>query len=257
MEPIQVIPYPILAGAIFSFGLVVGSFANVCIYRLPKKESVVVPRSHCPACHSTLRPLDNIPLISYLILGGKCRNCAIRISLIYPTIEAITALLMLAGLLRFGASLEFFVYALVATSLVIITAIDIKHQIIPDVITIPGIAFGLIVGICTIGYNDSLLGLFLGSGLFYLLAVLSNGGMGGGDIKYIAAIGALLGWQKVLLVIFIGAFLGSIVGLFLIIIQKKSRKSTIPFGPFLAVGTLITLFYGNSLIRVYLEYFGR
>ena len=164
---------------------------------------------------------------------------------------------MLAGLLRFGTSLEFFVYALVATSLVIITAIDIKHQIIPDVITIPGIAFGLIVGICTIGYNDSLLGLFLGSGLFYLLAVLSNGGMGGGDIKYIAAIGALLGWQKVLLVIFIGAFLGSIVGLFLIIIQKKSRKSTIPFGPFLAVGTLITLFYGNSLIQVYLEYFGR
>ena len=257
MEPIQVIPYPILAGAIFSFGLVVGSFANVCIYRLPKKESVVIPRSHCPSCHSTLRPLDNIPLISYLILGGKCRNCAIRISLIYPTIEAITALLMLAGLLRFGTSLEFFVYALVATSLVIITAIDIKHQIIPDVITIPGIAFGLIVGIYTIGYNDSLLGLFLGSGLFYLLAVLSNGGMGGGDIKYIAAIGALLGWQKVLLVIFIGAFLGSIVGLFLIIIQKKSRKSTIPFGPFLAVGTLITLFYGNSLIRVYLEYFGR
>ena len=257
MEPIQVIPYPILAGAIFSFGLVVGSFANVCIYRLPKKESVVVPRSHCPACHSTLRPLDNIPLISYLILGGKCRNCAIRISLIYPTIEAITALLMLAGLLRFGTSLEFFVYALVATSLVIITAIDIKHQIIPDVITIPGIAFGLIVGICNIGYTDTLLGLFLGSGLFYLLAVLSNGGMGGGDIKLIAAIGALLGWQKVLLVIFIGAFLGSIVGLFLIIIQKKSRKSTIPFGPFLAVGTLITLFYGNSLIRVYLEYFGR
>ena len=257
METIQVIPYPILAGAIFSFGLAVGSFANVCIYRLPRKESVVVPGSHCPACHSTVRPLDNIPLISYLILRGKCRNCAIRISPIYPTIEAITAVLMLAGLLKFGTSLEFLVYAVVATSLVIITAIDIEHQIIPDVITLPGIAFGLIVGICAIGYKDSLLGLFLGGGLFYLLAVLSNGGMGGGDIKYIAAVGALLGWQKVLLVIFIGAFLGSIVGLFLITIQKKSRKSTIPFGPFLAAGTLITLFYGNSLIRVYLECFGR
>ena len=257
MESIQVIPYPILAGAIFSFGLAVGSFANVCIYRLPRKESVVVPGSHCPACHSSVRPLDNIPLISYLILRGKCRNCAIRISPIYPTIEAITAVLMLAGLLKFGTSLEFLVHAVVATSLVIITAIDIEHQIIPDVITLPGIAFGLIVGICTIGYKDSLLGLFLGGGLFYLLAVLSNGGMGGGDIKYIAAVGALLGWQKVLLVIFIGAFLGSIVGLFLITIQKKSRKSTIPFGPFLAAGTLITLYYGNSLIRVYLEYFGR
>ena len=190
-----------------------------------------------------------------MALGGKCRDCAIPISLIYPTIEALTGILMLAGLLKFGTSSEFFVYTVVATSLVIITAIDIEHQIIPDVITLPGIAFGLIVGIYTIGYKDSLMGLFLGSGLFYLLAILSNGGMGGGDIKFIAAVGALLGWQKVLLVIFIGAFLGSIVGLFLITIQKKSRKSTIPFGPFLAVGTLITLFYGNSLIRVYLEYF--
>jgi leader peptidase (prepilin peptidase)/N-methyltransferase len=111
-----------------------------------------------------------------------------------------------------------------------------------------------VVGIYTIGYADSLLGFFLGSGLFYLLAVFSNGGMGGGDIKYIAAAGALLGWQKVLLVIFIGAFLGSIVGLFQIAVQKKSRKSLIPFGPFLAAGTLITLFYGNPLIRLYLEY---
>jgi len=255
VESIQAVPYPILVGAVFCFGLAVGSFANVCIHRLPREESVVFPRSHCPACYSAVRPLDNIPLISYMALGGKCRDCAIPISLIYPTIEALTGILMLAGLLKFGTSSEFFVYAVVATSLVIITAIDIEHQIIPDVITLPGIAFGLIVGIYTIGYKDSLMGLFLGSGLFYLLAILSNGGMGGGDIKFIAAVGALLGWQKVLLVIFIGAFLGSIVGLFLITIQKKSRKSTIPFGPFLAVGTLITLFYGNSLIRVYLEYF--
>ena len=255
MESIQAVPYPILVGAVFCFGLAVGSFANVCIHRLPREESVVFPRSHCPACYSAVRPLDNIPLISYMALGGKCRDCAIPISLIYPTIEALTGILMLAGILKFGTSSEFFVYAVVATSLVIITAIDIEHQIIPDVITLPGIAFGLIIGIYTIGFKDSLFGLFLGSGLFYLLAILSNGGMGGGDIKYIAAVGALLGWQKVLLVIFIGAFLGSIVGLFLITIQKKSRKSTIPFGPFLAVGTLITLFYGNSLIRVYLEYF--
>ena len=255
MDSIQAVPYPILVGAVFCFGLAVGSFANVCIHRLPREESVVFPRSHCPACYSAVRPLDNIPLISYMALGGKCRDCAIPISLIYPTIEALTGILMLAGLLKFGTSSEFFVYAVVATSLVIITAIDIEHQIIPDVITLPGIAFGLIIGIYTIGFKDALFGLLLGSGVFYLLAILSNGGMGGGDIKFIAAVGALLGWQKVLLVIFIGAFLGSIVGLFLITIQKKSRKSTIPFGPFLEVGTLITLFYGNSLIRVYLEYF--
>ena len=254
MESIQAIPYPLLVGAVFCFGLAIGSFANVCIYRLPRKESVAFPGSHCPECSAPIRPQDNIPLISYLVLGGKCRDCTTRISPVYPAIELVTALLLLAGFFKFGLTFDFLGYALVAPTLVIITAIDIEHQIIPDVITLPGIVFGFVVGIYTIGYADSLLGLFLGSGLFYLLALFSNGGMGGGDIKYIAAAGALLGWQKVLLVIFIGAFLGSIVGLFQIAVQKKSRKSLIPFGPFLAAGTLITLFYGNPLIRLYLEY---
>ena len=257
MEFIQTIPYPVLAGAVFCFGLAVGSFANVCIHRLPRKESVVVPGSHCPACSAAVRPLDNIPVISYIVLGGKCRDCATRISPIYSVIETVTAVLLLAGFFKFGLSFDFMVYAAVAPALVIITAIDIEHQIIPDVITLPGIALGLAVGTYTIGYTDSLLGFFVGGGLFYLLAVLSNGGMGGGDIKYISAAGAFLGWQKVLLVIFIGALLGSVVGVFQIAVQKKSRKSLIPFGPFLAAGTLITLFYGNSLIRLYLEYLGR
>lgn len=256
MEFIQNIPDPILAGAIFCFGLAIGSFANVCIHRLPLKKSVVVPGSHCPACSSAVRPLDNIPVISYIILGGKCRDCNIRISPIYPIIEAVTAILLLAGFFKFGLSFDFLVYAVVAPALVIITAIDIEHQIIPDIITLPGIVLGLAVGTYTIGYVDSLLGFFLGGGLFYLLAVLSNGGMGGGDIKYISAAGALLGWQKVLLVIFIGALLGSVIGLAQIVLQNKSRKSLIPFGPFLATGTLITFFYGNTLIRLYLEYLG-
>ena len=257
MQFIQTIPYPVLAGAEFCFGLAVGSFANVCIHRLPRKESVVFPGSHCSACSAAVRPLDNIPVISYIALGGKCRDCATRISPIYPVIETVTAVLLLAGFFKFGPSFDFLVYAVVAPALVIITAIDIEHQIIPDVLTLPGIALGLAVGTYTIGYTDSLLGFFVGGGLFYLLAVLSNGGMGGGDIKYISAAGAFLGWQKVLLVIFIGALLGSVVGVFQIAVQKKSRKSLIPFGPFLAAGTLITLFYGNSLIRLYLEYLGR
>ena len=257
MEFIQTIPYPVLAGAVFCFGLAVGSFANVCIHRLPRKESVVVPGSHCPACSAAVRPLDNIPVISYIVLGGKCRDCATSISPIYSVIETVTAVLLLAGFFKFGLSFDFMVYAAVAPALVIITAIDIEHQIIPDVITLPGIALGLAVGTYTIGYADSLLGFFVGGGLFYLLAVLSNGGMGGGDIKYISAAGALLGWQKVLLVIFIGALLGSVVGVFQIAVQKKTRKSLIPFGPFLATSTLITLFYGNSLIRLYSDYLGR
>jgi len=254
MEFIQAIPYPLMVGAIFCFGLAVGSFSNVCIHRLPRKESVVFPRSHCPACSLAIRPLDNIPVISYIVLRGKCRDCATRISPIYPVIEMVTAVLLLAGFIKFGLTFEFLVYSVMAPALVIITVIDIEHQIIPDIITLPGIALGLAVGTYTIGYADSLIGFFVGGGLFYSLAVLSNGGMGGGDIKYIAAIGALLGWQKVLLVIFVGSFLGSIVGAFQITVQKKSRKSLIPFGPFLASATLITLFYGNSLIRLYLDY---
>lgn len=256
MEFIQTVPHSLLVVAVLCLGLVIGSFANVCIHRLPRKESVVFPGSHCPACSSPVRPLDNIPVFSYIILGGKCRDCANPISLVYPVIESVTAVLLLAGFFKFGLSFDFLVYVVVAPALVIITAIDIEHQIIPDVITLPGIVLGLAVGTYTLGYLNSLLGFFAGGGLFYLLAVLSNGGMGGGDIKYIAAAGALLGWQKVLLVIFIGALLGSIVGLFQIAVQKKSRKSLIPFGPFLAVGTLVTLFYGNSLIRLYLNYLG-
>ena len=253
MEFINTIPYPLIAVVIFMFGLAIGSFANVCIYRLPKKESVVFPVSHCIACSTPVRPFDNIPVISYLILGGKCKDCKESISVIYPIIEVITALLLLAGFFKFGLTFDFLIYTVVAPTLVIITAIDIEHQIIPDVITLPGIVLGLAAGSYTIGYIDSFSGFLLGGGLFYLLAVLSNGGMGGGDIKYIAAAGALVGWQKVLLIIFIGAFLGSFMGLLQIVVQKKSRKSLIPFGPFLAAATLITLFYGNLLIKLYIE----
>jgi len=253
MEFINTIPYPLIAVAIFMFGLAIGSFANVCIYRLPKKESVVFPVSHCTACSTPVRPFDNIPVISYLILGGKCKDCKESISVIYPIIEVITALLLFAGFFKFGLTFDFLIYTVVAPTLVIITVIDIEHQIIPDVITLPGIVLGLAAGSYTIGYIDSFSGCLLGGGLFYLLAVLSNGGMGGGDIKYIAAAGALVGWQKVLLIIFIGAFLGSFMGLLQIVVQKKSRKSLIPFGPFLAAATLITLFYGNLLIKLYIE----
>ena len=253
MEFINTIPYPLIAVVIFMFGLAIGSFANVCIYRLPKKESVVFPVSHCTACSTPVRPFDNIPVISYLILGGKCKDCKESISVIYPIIEVITALLLLAGFFKFGLTFDFLIYTVVAPTLVIITVIDIEHQIIPDVITLPGIFLGLAAGSYTIGYIDSFSGCLLGGGLFYLLAVLSNGGMGGGDIKYIAAAGALVGWQKVLLIIFIGAFLGSFVGLLQIAVQTKSRKRLIPFGPFLAAATLITLFYGNLLIKLYIE----
>ena len=253
MELINTLPQPLITVTLFIFGLSIGSFANVCIYRLPKKESVVSPVSYCTACLVPIRPLDNIPIISYLVLRGRCRDCNNNISVIYPAIEIITALLLLAGFFKFGLTFDFLVYFVLAPTLVIITVVDIKHQIIPDIITLPGLALGLAAGSYSIGYANSFMGFLLGCGLFYLLAVLSNGGMGGGDIKYIAAAGAFVGWQKVLLIIFIGAVLGTFVGLFQIGFQKKTRKDIIPFGPFLSVATLITLFYGNLLIKLYID----
>ena len=253
MELFNTLPQPLITVTLFIFGLSIGSFANVCIYRLPKKESVVSPVSYCTACLVPIRPLDNIPIISYLVLRGRCRDCNNNISVIYPVIEIITALLLLAGFFKFGLTFDFLVYFVLAPTLVIITVVDIKHQIIPDVITLPGLALGLAAGSYSIGYANSFMGFLLGCGLFYLLAILSNGGMGGGDIKYIAAAGAFVGWQKVLLIIFIGAVLGTFVGLFQIGFQKKTRKNIIPFGPLLAVATFITLFHGNLLIKLYMD----
>ena len=253
MGATHTIPYHLITITIFSFGLIIGSFANVCIYRLPKKESVVTPVSRCIFCSAVVRPFDNIPVISYLVLGGKCRNCKENISIIYPTIELITGLLLLIGFFKFGLTFDLLIFTFVAPALVIITAIDIKHQIIPDVITLPGIILGLAAGSYSIGFLNSIMGCFLAGGLFYFLAVISNGGMGGGDIKYITAVGALVGWEKVLLIIFIGSFLGSIVSLYQIVVLKKSKKTLIAFGPFLSVATLITLFYGNLLIKLYLD----
>ena len=253
MELINTLPQPLITVTLFIFGLSIGSFANVCIYRLPKKKSVFSPVSYCTACLVPIRPLDNIPIISYLVLRGRCRDCNNNISVIYPVIEIITALLLLAGFFKFGLTFDFLVYVVLAPTLVIITVVDIKHQIIPDIITLPGLALGLAAGSYSIGYANSFMGFLLGCGLFYLLAILSNGGMGGGDIKYIAAAGAFVGWQKVLLIIFIGAVLGTFVGLFQIGFQKKTRKNVIPFGPLLSVATLITLFYGNLLIKLYID----
>jgi len=242
------------------FGLMVGSFANVCISRLPKKESIVFPASHCPQCNKPIHVMDNIPLISYILLKGKCRNCKQKISLIYPAVELVTGLLMAAVFYRFGFSWECLIFAIVVPALVIITVIDIEHQIIPDVITLPGIIFGLAAGSYLNGWLDSVLGLALGGGLFWLLAegyFLLRGkmGMGGGDIKYIAAAGALVGWVQVMFIIFAGALTGGIFGGVGMGVKKLDFLSRIPFGPFLALATLISIFFGDPIVDWYLNTF--
>jgi leader peptidase (prepilin peptidase) / N-methyltransferase len=254
MEFISSLPMWLLTTYFFMFGLAVGSFCNVCIYRLPREESIVFPSSHCVSCQNPIAWRDNVPILGYLTLLGKCRNCSSRISIIYPMVELITGILVAGVYLNFGLSWETIIFSIVVPTLVVITIIDWEHQIIPDVITLPGILFGFAAGSHMNGFLPSLIGFLIGGGLFYLIAIFSGGkGMGGGDIKYMAAVGALLAWKNTLLIIFSASLLGTIYGLPLILLGEKGRKSKVPFGPFLAGATLIAIFSGDQIIWLYLN----
>lgn len=256
----------ILIGAfVFIFGLVVGSFLNVCIYRLPTKKSIVFPPSHCPKCGNKIRAYDNIPILSYVLLGGKCRFCKEHISLIYPAVELLSGLIFLCLYLWFGLTWGFASKLFLFTSLMVIFFIDLKHQLIPDVITLPGIAVGLAFSFFSKppSFLDSLIGIISGGGLFYLVAlagdkIFKKESMGGGDIKLAAMLGAFLGWQRILLVFFLASFLGAIAGIIFLILSPKLRKNRlIPFGPFMAIATAICIFFGNRLMELYLNLFFR
>ena len=240
------------------FGALVGSFLNVCIIRLPKEESIVTPGSHCPQCDKPIKFYDNIPLFSYLVLGGKCRYCKKSISIQYPLIEGITALSSFLLFIRFGATLTYLFYFLFISALIVITVIDLYHQIIPDVISIPGIGIGLLGSLVIhyITFPNSLIGVLVGGGSLFLVATLyqwlfKREGMGGGDVKLLAMIGAFLGWKSVILTILLSSFIGSIVGIVIMLLKGKDFKYAIPFGPFLSLGAVISLFYGEALISWY------
>ena len=241
------------------FGGMIGSFLNVCICRLPKEQSIVWPGSHCPHCQKPIRFYDNIPLLSYFLLKGKCRYCKRPISIQYPVVEGITALSSLFLIMRFGPSLSFLFYFAFIAALIVITVIDLYHQIIPDVISLPGIGVGLLASLLVpeITFWNSLIGILLGGGSLFLVATLyqwlfKREGMGGGDVKLLAMIGAFLGWKAVILTILLSSLIGSITGIFIMVLKGKDSKYAIPFGPFLSLGAVISLFYGESLIRWYL-----
>lgn len=249
---------------IFSFvlGAVVGSFLNVCIYRLPTGESVVFPPSRCTSCGTRIRPWDNIPLLSWLILRGSCRACGAKISARYPLVELINGLLCLALFLKFGPTLTFAALFVFCSALVAITFIDLDHQIIPDVISLPGIflGFGASFLLPWVSWGDSLLGILLGGGSLFLVAVgyeflTKKEGMGGGDIKLLAMLGAFLGWKAVLPIVFISSLLGTLVGVPMMLAKGADGKLAIPFGPFLAGGAVIWLFWGELLVNWYLQRF--
>lgn len=243
---------------VLMFGAVIGSFLNVCIYRLPREESVAWPSSHCPSCRRPIAVYDNVPILSYLMLRGRCRSCQAPISLQYPFVEVANAIGYLGVFWIFGFTAVACVYALLVSALIIVTGTDLSHTMIPDAVTLPGIVVGILCAalILPIGIVESLLGILAGGGILWFLAwispyVFGKEGMGGGDIKLMAMVGAFLGWQPTLLAIMIGSFTGSLVGGGLIAAGVMRREQYIPFGPFLALGSLLALLFHQPLLEWY------
>ncbi len=239
----------------FILGAIVGSFLNVVILRLPSDgESIAFPASHCPKCKTQLRWFENIPLFSYLLLRGKCGHCRTPISMQYPFVEFSMAMLSTALFYTFNLSVATGGYFLLCAAFLVIIFIDIHHQIIPDLISLPGILMGFLFSLVsnTVTWQSSLLGLILGGGVLYTLALLytllrKTDGMGGGDIKLLAMIGAWLGWQSLPFVIFTSSLTGSIIGVIVIFSQNKDSQTRIPFGPFLSVAALLYLFFSAQI----------
>ena len=272
MSEREALPY------LFSFilGSVIGSFLNVCIYRLPMGESIVFPPSHCKSCGRAIRFYNNIPILSYLMLKGKCADCGSRISIQYPLVELLSGVALTSVYYKFGLSLDTLFYAMLTYSLIVITFIDLGHMIIPNAITIPGAAAGLIYNalitdwessrnllgafswslenffgvLNEVPFLDSVFGLITGGGILFLIAFLyiavrKQEGMGMGDVKLLAMIGAFLGWKGVVFVMLVSSLLGTVTGLSIILYKKGDLKYALPFGPFLSLAAVIYVFTGG------------
>jgi len=250
-------------------GLIVGSFLNVCIYRMPSEKSIVMPRSYCPACKHQIPWYDNIPVLSFILLLGKCRFCKNRISLRYIVVEVLTALIFAVIVKELGLNAVSIIYMVLSCGLIIATFIDFEHQIIPDEITYGGMALGLLLSFAFpqlhntanrfYALRESLFGLILGGILILLIASIGTiafrkklkeigqeSAMGGGDVKYLAMIGAFLGWQGAVLVFFMAPFFGSVIG---VIEKLRNRADIIPYGPYLSIATLITILWGDRILQ--------
>jgi leader peptidase (prepilin peptidase)/N-methyltransferase len=245
---------------IFFFGACVGSFLNVCIYRLPQSKSIAFPGSMCMQCGTPIHWYDNIPILSYIWLRGRCRACGASFSIRYAVVELLGGLFAFGTFLKFGLSLEALIYFAFVATLLVITFIDIDHRIIPDVISLPGIPLFFLasLGLPQIRLIDSLLGILVGGGSLFLVAwtyslITRKQGMGGGDIKLLAMIGAVIGWQGVLFTIFLSSAVGTLTGMAVMIRSRKGMKLAIPFGPFLAIGGIAYIFFGPRLINWYLH----
>ena len=237
----------------FIFGIVFGSFFNVVGLRVPKKQSIAYPPSHCPSCERQLTAIDLLPVLSYVLLRGKCRTCKAKVSPIYPSMELLTGILFALAYVHFGLTAEFFVALLFISMLVCITVSDIAYMLIPNKILLfflPLLIVGRIFSPLT-PWWDSLLGAVVGFGMLYIVALLSRGGMGGGDIKLFFVIGIVLGTVKTLLTLAFASAIGLVIGIIVLRMTKKGRKTPVPFGPSIALAAIILYFYGEHIITWY------
>jgi leader peptidase (prepilin peptidase) / N-methyltransferase len=268
-----------IAIAVFLFGLIIGSFLNVCILRIPLSESVVLPASHCPACGTSIKPYDNIPVVSWLVLAGRCRKCKARISAMYPLVELATGLLFVACYLVFGLSAEALKWTIFGALMIVLTITDMRERILPDKVNFVGLALGLLLSLFTrpvdgtalwlanrlfafpppeaaLSFADALIGAGVASGLLWIVAegyfrARGREGMGLGDVKMMAMAGAFLGVQRALLTILLGSLLGSIIGMAVIAIGRKGRDFELPFGTFLGAGAMLVVFFGSAALDWY------
>lgn len=238
-------------------GLAVGSFLNVCIHRLPAGGSVIRPPSRCPRCESRLRWYDNIPVLSYLLLRGRCRQCGAPIGIRYPIVELVTMAVFLLHLHFFGWTLLMAVRVVFACALIVLFAIDLEHHLLPNVVTLPGIAAGLAFSTgLPPGIRDAALGALLGGGVLWAIGeayyrVTGQEGMGGGDVKMLAMVGAFLGWKLVIVTLVLSSVAGSLIGMLVIASRRGGMKYALPYGTFLALGALAASLVGNDIVSWY------
>jgi len=242
-------------------GLAVGSFLNVCIHRLPRNQSLNSPPSRCPSCEYRLRWFDNIPVLSYVLLGGRCRKCRAPISIRYPVVELITMALFIIHGVVFGWSALLVPRLVFACAMVVLFAIDLEHQLLPNVITLPGIVVGVIASaVLPPGIVDALIGVLIGGGVLWLIGEAyyrfsGHEGMGGGDVKMLAMIGAFLGWKLVLVTLVLSSIAGSLIGLAVIAFRKGGMKYALPYGTFLSLAALVASLFGDRILDWYLGFY--
>jgi leader peptidase (prepilin peptidase) / N-methyltransferase len=275
------LPGPLIAGAVFLFGLLIGSFLNVCIVRIPAGKSIVLPASACPKCGAPIKPYDNIPVVSYLLLGGKCRGCRTKISPMYPLVELLNGALYLVCYLAFGMTIETLKWSIFSSLLLILVFTDLRERILPDVINYTGFAIALVLSLFVppsdgsaqwianhyfafpppmpvISLADAIFGAAFGSGILWIISegyfrLRKREGMGLGDVKMMLMAGAFLGLKRTVLTILLGSILGSIIGVAFIAIRRKGTDYELPFGTFLGAGALIVVFYGTPFVNWYMS----